>query len=380
MFNKLHDLYKDAYRKYPMTEFRNELFIDEQVAALFAYVSQIKDLTNEMIDYLNDFAEKFDTNLYNSVDSILNEWAKSGKFDKLIENKFGGDISLIKQEIENINNQKASKEYVDNIASSLAGGSPTEWFETVTDLQAKYPNGKAGTFLVGLKDSQKYVYLYIDGEWKNVSSYPNSNIALKSVNIPRTTFINPKVNGLNNVTVSTLHANLGNGTNISSESLSNTSIYFPIVGGKSFAFRKLSTTYFIVGTTNGTPTFGSTMIDRTNFNGGSTGVMKTSDTATHMIIWLYNNESDTLSLEEILASLIVVEGDSTDDAHYILSESIKIDQTNLIEHSIGFSKMEETFDTYTKNNLLEKGAELSEKPLNSYQATFKNNISINRES
>lgn len=103
MFEKLHDLYKDAYRKYPMTEFRNELFIDEQVAALFAYVSTIKDLTNDMVEYLNDFAEKFDTKLYKTVDDILQEWADTGFFDTLV-NK-GLVARFTKEMNERITNQ-----------------------------------------------------------------------------------------------------------------------------------------------------------------------------------------------------------------------------------------------------------------------------------
>lgn len=94
MFDKLHPMYKEAYRNYPRTEYRNELLMDEEVSALFAYVSQIKNLTNEMVDYLNDFAEKFDAKLYNTVDAILKKWFEDGLISNIVEEYLNEKISL----------------------------------------------------------------------------------------------------------------------------------------------------------------------------------------------------------------------------------------------------------------------------------------------
>ena len=84
MFKPLNPLYKSPFTPYPMTEFRNELFIDEQVAALFAKVGEITDLTNELIDYLNKFAEEFDVKLYDTVEKVLLKWLEDGKFDDIV--------------------------------------------------------------------------------------------------------------------------------------------------------------------------------------------------------------------------------------------------------------------------------------------------------
>lgn len=85
MFNKLNPLQVRGVSVYPMTEFRNELLIDEQIAELFAYVTSIKDLTNDMADYLNEFIENFDSNLYKTVYEILDKWLSDGVLADLVK-------------------------------------------------------------------------------------------------------------------------------------------------------------------------------------------------------------------------------------------------------------------------------------------------------
>lgn len=85
MFHKLNPLHMRGVNVYPMTEFRNELLIDEQIAELFAYVTNMKGLTNEMVDYLNNFIENFDKNLYKTVSDILEKWKADGVFNELID-------------------------------------------------------------------------------------------------------------------------------------------------------------------------------------------------------------------------------------------------------------------------------------------------------
>lgn len=88
MFDKLNPLQMRGVNVYPMTEFRNELMIDEQIAELFAYVTNLKELTDEMIDYLNDFIANFDSNLYKTVYDILDKWVKDGVLGNIIERIF----------------------------------------------------------------------------------------------------------------------------------------------------------------------------------------------------------------------------------------------------------------------------------------------------
>lgn len=88
MFNEMRPLNPRNINLYPMTEFRNELLIDEQVAELFAYVSQMSGLTNSMVDYLNKFIEAFDAKLYSTVDSILEKWIEDGVLSEIIDGLF----------------------------------------------------------------------------------------------------------------------------------------------------------------------------------------------------------------------------------------------------------------------------------------------------
>lgn len=139
MFDKLHPMYKEAYRNYPRTEYRNELMMDEEVSALFAYVSQIKDLTNDMVEYLNDFAEKFDGKLYKTVEDVLNEWIENNKFydlfhDHVLKDVWGqidtmsGQISTINTILPDKVNKNGNEEVTlrmlsQEVKEMMAGGS-----------------------------------------------------------------------------------------------------------------------------------------------------------------------------------------------------------------------------------------------------------------
>ncbi len=65
---------KEMFRKHPMTEYSNELRIDDEVAALFAYVNLMKDMVNEMADGV-ELAAKFGEELFKEFKE-LEKWVK----------------------------------------------------------------------------------------------------------------------------------------------------------------------------------------------------------------------------------------------------------------------------------------------------------------
>lgn len=99
MFKPLNDLRTRGINIYPMTEFRNELLIDEQIAELFAYVTNMSKLTNEMVEYLNNFIETFDSKLHKTVYDILNQWLKDGVLTEIISDVFEEFLSKAKKSI-----------------------------------------------------------------------------------------------------------------------------------------------------------------------------------------------------------------------------------------------------------------------------------------
>ena len=289
------------------------------------------------------------------------------------------DANKFRSDIDTLDKNKAEKSYVDTMISSVAQGGPRELFYSITALKTKYPNGEQGTYLVfdtSLAD-EAHSFMWNGTSWVDLGPYQSASVPLRSVNIPRTTFINPKVNGLLTTTVERLNANLSSGTQVSSESLSNVCVFFPISGGKQYGFRKLSSSYFVVATTANKPTFGTPLIDRINLQGGSTGELTTSASANYMIIWLYNSTADNISFDEIYSSLIVVEGNAN-DAYYVLDDSIKTDPNNLKEKSIPYSKMEKSVIEVFEENKVAQNELISNLPISKYQAIFKNNLAIDR--
>lgn len=86
-YPRLVEFGKEMYRKYPMTEYSNELRIDDEVAALFAYVTMMKNMVNEMADGV-EMISKFGEELLKEYNE-LEKWVKEiglNEIDVMITN------------------------------------------------------------------------------------------------------------------------------------------------------------------------------------------------------------------------------------------------------------------------------------------------------
>ena len=67
-----------------VTEFDDSMTVEMQMRVLIKWIMKNIDLTNSMVDYLNEFIKNFDEKLYKTVEDILNKWLQDGVFDDLV--------------------------------------------------------------------------------------------------------------------------------------------------------------------------------------------------------------------------------------------------------------------------------------------------------
>lgn len=104
-FNQLGIPDIERFENYLPTAFSSELTLLQKVNKIIQDLIRNFDLTNEMVDYLNNFIETFDENLYETVDDILNEWLKNDKLAKFIRD-------LINEEVIEARTDYLGKKYV----------------------------------------------------------------------------------------------------------------------------------------------------------------------------------------------------------------------------------------------------------------------------
>lgn len=104
-FNQLGMPDIECFENYLPTAFSSELTLLQKVNKIIQDLIRNFDLTNEMVDYLNNFIETFDENLYETVDDILNEWLKNDKLSKFIRD-------LINEEVIEARTDYLGKKYV----------------------------------------------------------------------------------------------------------------------------------------------------------------------------------------------------------------------------------------------------------------------------
>lgn len=97
-FKRFEDVFKGRFSKYPATEYRYELLLDEEITGLIAYLNDIGVLVNDMTDYMNYFIEHFVEKLEEITTEKLIEWLQDGTLEDLINDEvFGNYIKEIKR-------------------------------------------------------------------------------------------------------------------------------------------------------------------------------------------------------------------------------------------------------------------------------------------
>ena len=96
-FDGLPSVFKERFSKYPHTEYRYELLLDEEVSALISYLNEVGALVNDMSGYLNYFIEHFVEKLEEITTDTLKKWLSDGTLESLINDTvFANYIKEIK--------------------------------------------------------------------------------------------------------------------------------------------------------------------------------------------------------------------------------------------------------------------------------------------
>lgn len=68
-----------------VTEFDDSMTVEMQIRSLIKWIKENIKLTSEMVDYLNEFIEKFDDKLFTNVYDILSKWFEDGLFNDIFD-------------------------------------------------------------------------------------------------------------------------------------------------------------------------------------------------------------------------------------------------------------------------------------------------------
>lgn len=83
-FNKLGFPDIECFENYLPTAFSSELTLLQKVNKIIQDLIESNKLTNEMVEYLNNFIETFDEKLYQTTDDIVLKWIEDGIFEDII--------------------------------------------------------------------------------------------------------------------------------------------------------------------------------------------------------------------------------------------------------------------------------------------------------
>ena len=138
------DFGKGVFKKYPYTQYSNELRLDDEVYALFGYVSKIKDMNNDVLVEMIKLAEHLNTNLsgfnltlekfLSSFDEKLKETTKkyfeglqaSGQLDIVISNALKTGLQTVNTRLDSFEQsttaqlaQKANQSSLDSTNTEI---------------------------------------------------------------------------------------------------------------------------------------------------------------------------------------------------------------------------------------------------------------------
>lgn len=209
-FNKLGMPDIERFENYLPTAFSSELTLLQKVNKIIQDLIRNFELTNEMVDYLNNFIETFDENLYETVDDILNEWLKNDKLAKFIRD-------LINEEVIESRTDYLGKKYV-NLKERL-DSEKADIVEATKQLAHKVGGGKLATMAdlgQDVKEALTGGSVAVIGD----NTVIESNIVDKQVTPRKTSFIDvfKSVNKFNPNTVVRGYITPSNGIIVDSES------------------------------------------------------------------------------------------------------------------------------------------------------------------
>lgn len=156
--------------------------------ALISWVSQVDDMTDNMNkwnDYLDGFVAEFDTELQNTVTTILQEWNASGflgeVIDEAIQTKLDTLEKNVTDDIQSLNTKtETNRQAIVTMKNGLG-----KTYSTLSELQTNHPTGDTKDHVVA-ENGHRY---YWDGnEWADGGLWNAVQLGTDSVSEKHTTF------------------------------------------------------------------------------------------------------------------------------------------------------------------------------------------------
>jgi hypothetical protein len=165
------------------------------------------------------------------------------------------------------------------------------------------------------------------------------NLEDASVTPEKTTFTKNTANLFDKDNANVIQGNPSVGTNTIAPSSLTRSIYIPCEGNKDYVIKKMVTARYSVATTSVTPASGATCLQIVYNNTAQQLKIKTSSSANYLVVYLYNSNYDTATLQDILDTLVITEG-TEDITEYIpYGKIIEVDTDNINDKAVTASKL-----------------------------------------
>ena len=192
----------ERFENYLPTAFSSELTLLQKVNKIIQELIKNFELTNEMVDYLNNFIETFDEKLYQTLDDVVSKWLEDGVLTDLIREVINEEVvdardglgslnerlirdkELIENELElRIKTVDLEKEYlldkkdINNYYPRQLDKFNKMYETNRIKMKTKIKDMKSNNYeLFGLITDTHY---HPDGSWGNI--YGGTNIALGNV-------------------------------------------------------------------------------------------------------------------------------------------------------------------------------------------------------
>lgn len=151
------------YRHYLPSAYDPSLNIYETLVNMRAYLNEVIDSQNELIQQWIDLQKWINETLETYTREQIERMLADGTFDELINDKLFKDLEI---RMNNRVNQ-AVKDMNDKV-NSIVSSSPVDVVETVEELNSKYPNGRTGIVVV---KADGYYYYYQNNQWNKGGLY-----------------------------------------------------------------------------------------------------------------------------------------------------------------------------------------------------------------
>lgn len=177
-FNQLGMPDIERFENYLPTAFSSELTLLQKVNKIIQDLIRNFELTNEMVDYLNNFVETFDENLYETVDDILNEWLKNDKLAKFIRD-------LINEEVIESRTDYLGKKYV-NLKERLDSEKAD-----IVEVTAQLAEKRSNNILITMNDVAQDIKEAMTGgsvAVVGINAVDSQNIKNKAINEGKTRY------------------------------------------------------------------------------------------------------------------------------------------------------------------------------------------------